>query len=118
MSAPHRSEVCNNYVQACAIVAAGVWARYTFVYQEWIVPRSHPRPIRIASKVIPAGTRNDLTALRLRIVLTNDGKVRAYIPLSYIRLIAETVTSSVIADREFRQAVSDTVRHDTYKTAA
>lgn len=69
-----RMESLNHLVQMLAIVGAGVWGIYTFIYQAKIVPRLAPPTLTVTSTLEKAGQRGDLIAIRSTVTRNNVGQ--------------------------------------------
>jgi hypothetical protein len=61
-------------VEAVAIVCAGIWAFYTFIYQEKIKPASEPAALNAGISVSSLGRSRNRDIMGLAIVLRNTGK--------------------------------------------
>jgi hypothetical protein len=61
-------------VEAVAILAAGVWAFYTFIYQEKIKPANEPAAVNLTVTVSSLGHDSDRDYIRLAYVIRNTGK--------------------------------------------
>ena len=61
-------------VEAVAILAAGVWAFYTFIYQEKIKPAGEPAAVNLSVTVSSLGHDRDRDYIRLAYVIRNTGK--------------------------------------------
>lgn len=78
-----KAESVSHIVQALAILAAGFWAFYTFIYEDRIKPASEPPITSITTSLTPVGKKGSLVAIQAKTQLRNIGKVR-------IRLLADT----------------------------
>ncbi|MBC7881357.1 MAG: hypothetical protein H7Y37_08485 [Anaerolineae bacterium] len=78
-----KAESISHIVQALAILAAGFWAFYTFIYEDRIKPASEPPITSITTSLTPVGKKGPLIAIQAKTQLRNIGKVR-------IRLLADT----------------------------
>lgn len=67
-------EALNHLVQILAIVGAGIWGIYTFIYQAKIVPRLAPPTLTVTSTLEKAGQRGDLIAIRSTVTRNNVGQ--------------------------------------------
>ncbi|QFY44229.1 hypothetical protein F6R98_17630 [Candidatus Methylospira mobilis] len=67
-------EALNNIVQTLAIVMAGAWGVYTFVYQAKIAPSLEPPTISVTSTLEKAGQKGSLIALRSTVTRHNVGQ--------------------------------------------
>jgi hypothetical protein len=67
------AEAANNIVQTIAIIAAGAWAVYTFIYQAKIAPAQEPPSLSVTSTVAAVGNQTDQVAIRSTVTRTNVG---------------------------------------------
>ena len=68
------AETVNSITQTLALILAGAWGVYTFVYQERIAPALAPPTLSVTSVLEKAGRHGDLTAIRCAVTRTNVGK--------------------------------------------
>lgn len=61
-------------VEAVAILAAGAWAFYTFVYQEKIKPANEPAALNLSLEMSSLGHDGDRDYVRFTYMLRNTGK--------------------------------------------
>jgi hypothetical protein len=62
-------------VESIAIVAAGLWAAYVFIYQERIKPTFEPPSLQVTVTLDPGKTLNGTRVAQLHIDLVNTGQV-------------------------------------------
>lgn len=67
-------ETLNSAVQTLAIVGAGAWAVYTFIYEAKIAPGLAPPSVSVTSALEKVGQRGDLVAIRSAVTRTNVGQ--------------------------------------------
>lgn len=67
-------ETLNSAVQTLAIVGAGAWAVYTFIYEAKIAPGLAPSSVSVTSTLERVGQREDLVAVRSTVTRTNVGQ--------------------------------------------
>jgi hypothetical protein len=67
------AEAANNMVQTVAIIAAGAWAVYTFIYQAKIAPGLEPPSLSVTSTLAEVGHKGDQVAIRSTVTRTNVG---------------------------------------------
>ena len=67
-------EALNSAVQTLAIVLAGAWGVYTFVYEAKIAPGLAPPSVSVTSMLERVGQRGDLVAIRSTVTRTNVGQ--------------------------------------------
>lgn len=67
-------ETLNSVVQTLAIVGAGAWAVYTFIYEAKIAPSLAPPSVSVTSTLEKVGQRGDLVAIRSTVTRTNVGQ--------------------------------------------
>lgn len=68
------ADTLNNITQTVALLAAGAWAVYTFIYQEMIAPAQAPPSLSVSSVLEKAGHQGDMTALRCSVTRANVGQ--------------------------------------------
>jgi hypothetical protein len=62
-----------NLIQAFAILLAGCWAVYTFIYQQQIQPTLEPPALTVDCRLEKVGTQGDVTAIKATITRKNVG---------------------------------------------
>jgi hypothetical protein len=67
-------EALNSAVQTLAIVGAGAWAVYTFVYEAKIAPGLAPPSVSVTSRLERVGERDGMVAIRSTVTRTNVGQ--------------------------------------------
>src|SRR3712207_1115101 len=67
-------EALNSAVQTLAIVLAGAWAVYTFVYEAKIAPGLPPPSVSVTTKLERVGQRDGVVAIRSTVTRTNVGQ--------------------------------------------
>src|SRR3954447_23597800 len=67
-------ETLNSAVQTLAIVLAGVWGVYTFIYEAKIAPGLAPPSMSVTSTLERVGQRGNLVAIRSTVTRTNVGQ--------------------------------------------
>ena len=72
-------DTLNSAVQTLAIVGAGAWAVYTFVYEAKIAPGLAPPSVTVTSTLEKVGQRGDLVAIRSTVTRTNVGQTEVRI---------------------------------------
>jgi len=65
-------------VEIIAIVAAGVWAFYVFVYQNQVVPSLATPALEVSSRLERLGTHRNLVAIHVETKYRNIGSVTVY----------------------------------------
>lgn len=68
------ADTINNITQTVALLAAGAWAVYTFIYQEMIAPAHAPPSLSVSSVLEKAGHQGNMTALRCSVTRANVGQ--------------------------------------------
>lgn len=64
----------NALVQTLAILAAGAWGVYTFVYEARIKPSFEPPSVSVTTNLVRAGERGDHVAIRSTVTRKNVGQ--------------------------------------------
>src|SRR3712207_5806408 len=67
-------EALNSAVQTLAIVLAGAWGVYTFVYEAKIAPGLAPPSVSVTTKLERVGQRDGVVAIRSTVTRTNVGQ--------------------------------------------
>lgn len=67
-------ETASSLTQTLAIVGAGVWAVYTFIYEARIKPSLAPPAVSVTTNLVKAGERGDRIAIRSTVTRTNVGQ--------------------------------------------
>jgi hypothetical protein len=68
------ADTVNNITQTVALILAGAWGVYTFVYQEPIAPALAPPTLSVSSLLEKAGRHDDQIAIRCAVNRANVGK--------------------------------------------
>ncbi|KQO71185.1 hypothetical protein [Methylobacterium sp. Leaf89] len=69
-----RLERTNALVQTLAILAAGAWAVYTFIYEARIKPALEPPAVSVTTSLVRAGERDRHVAIRSTVTRKNVGQ--------------------------------------------
>lgn len=69
-----RLERANAGVQTLAILAAGAWAVYTFIYEARIKPALEPPAVSVTTSLVRAGERGQHVAIRSTVTRRNVGQ--------------------------------------------
>ena len=69
-----RMDTLNSAVQTLAIVLAGAWGVYTFVYEAKIAPGLAPPSVSVTSALERVGQRDGMVAIRSTVTRTNVGQ--------------------------------------------
>ncbi|HEX8376040.1 MAG TPA: hypothetical protein VF606_12765 [Geminicoccaceae bacterium] len=64
----------SSWTQTLAIVAAGAWAVYTFIYEARIKPGLAPPAVSVTTSLVKAGERGERVAIRSTVTRTNVGQ--------------------------------------------
>jgi len=84
------SEEVNTWVQIIAIIAAALWAIYTFVYKEITVPKSAPINVTLNLKLQKVGAGNikdkkPLVAIEMNVLTKNPSSLKIHLfPSVYV----------------------------------
>jgi hypothetical protein len=93
-SVPTRSEQIRTAVEIVAIVAAGLWALYTFVYEQRIKPLAEAPEFSLPTVVDQGPTTNGVVFLTIHKRLENTGNVPIDIAAESLNVYGEKVESS------------------------
>jgi hypothetical protein len=64
----------NAMTQTVALIAAGLWGVYTFVYQAQIAPSLAPPTVSLSSNLETVGKQKDTAAIKMSLTRTNPGQ--------------------------------------------
>ena len=67
-------ETLNSAVQTLAIIGAGAWGVYTFIYEAKIAPGLAPPSVSVTSRLERVGQRDGMVAIRSTVTRTNVGQ--------------------------------------------
>jgi len=90
-SVPARSEQIRTIVEIVAILAAGLWALYTFVYEQRIKPLSEAPSFSVATIVDRAPAANGVVFLTIHKRLQNTGDVSIDIAAESLSVYGEKI---------------------------
>ncbi|MCJ2010421.1 hypothetical protein [Methylobacterium sp. J-092] len=68
------AERINTFVQTLAIIGAGAWGVYTFIYEARIKPSLEPPAVSVTTHLEKAGERNNRIAIRSTVTRKNVGQ--------------------------------------------
>jgi len=94
-SVPTRSENWRTIVEIVAIMAAGLWALYTFVYEQRIKPLSEQASFAVPTDISQGPTIHGVAFLTIHKRLINTGDVPIDIAAESLSVYGETVASAV-----------------------
>jgi len=94
-SVPTRAEQVRTAVEIVAIVAAGLWALYTFVYEQRIKPLAEAPQFSVPISVDQGPTRDGVVFLTIHKRLENTGNVPIDIAAEALSVYGEKVESGV-----------------------
>jgi hypothetical protein len=92
-------------VEAVAILAAGIWAFYTFIYQEKIKPASEPAAVNLSVTVSSLGHDRDRDYIRLAYVIRNTGKTEIDIAADAYNVWGERYGPQSVVRRQAQPAL-------------
>ena len=92
-------------VEAVAILAAGIWAFYTFVYQEKIKPANEPAAVNLSVTVSSLGHDSDRDYIRLAYVIRNTGKTEIDIAADAFNVWGERYGPQSVVRRQAQPAL-------------
>lgn len=93
-SVPTRGEQLRTAVEVVAILAAGIWALYTFVYEQRIKPLSEPAEFSLATTVTQGPTVNGVVFLTIHKRLENTGNVPIDVAAEALSVYGEKIVTS------------------------
>src|SRR5579862_3827357 len=93
-SVPTRAEQVRTAVEIVAILAAGIWALYTFVYEQRIKPLSEPAEFSLPTTVTQGPTVNGVAFLTIHKRLENTGNVPIDVAAEALSVYGEKLVNS------------------------
>jgi hypothetical protein len=93
-SVPTRAEQVRTAVEIVAILAAGLWALYTFVYEQRIKPLSEQAEFSVPTTVTQGPTVNGVVFLTVHKRLENTGNVPIDIAAEALSVYGEKIVNS------------------------
>ena len=106
-------EGANTLVQTLAILGAGAWGVYTFVYEARIKPGLAPPSVSVKTDLVRVGERGDRVAIRSTVTRTNVGQAG-------VRVLGLTYTVIGLRTRfsePDREAAETTAREAAFRAA-
>ncbi|MBV8363377.1 MAG: hypothetical protein JO193_02320 [Candidatus Eremiobacteraeota bacterium] len=125
-SVPSPAERLRTVVEIVAILVAGVWALYTFVYEQRIKPLSEAASFAVPTEISQTAVVNGVAFVRIRKILENTGNVPIDLAAESLSVYGETagkaLPQSAVGKRdpysaEIRADVPRTVRKVLYSFA-
>ena len=97
-----RFESTKNFIEIIAILCAGAWAIYVFIYQEHIAPANALPRASIDSQIVSLGKIQGGNAIKLKTALRNNGKVRVHLIGYWFNVIGLKINKNAeLSDNEF-----------------
>lgn len=103
-------EGANTLVQTLAILGAGVWGVYTFVYEARIKPGLAPPSVSVKTDLARVGERGDRVAIRSTVTRTNVGQAG-------VRVLGLTYTVIGIRTRFSEPGGDDAAREAAFRAS-
>lgn len=92
-----RSTVANNWTQTVAIIIAGCWALYQFIYIEHLKPLTEYSILNVDVNLLNLGevsvinSESPLIAYRMIVTANNPGKIKQFIATSYFQIFGDSI---------------------------
>src|SRR5450755_4209345 len=102
----NRLAAVRDVVEIVAILAAGLWAMYVFIYENRIKPALLEPTVSVTATMEALGHDRGLTAVRLDTHIVNVGTVRARF-LAYSVTVLGSQVNAVAAPKSSRPRASD-----------
>ncbi len=90
----HWIAVVRDTVEVVAIIAAGIWAIYTFIYVQQIKPDSEAPSVNMTGTLDRVGERDGMIALRYNIAIRNTGTVPVVMVAAGFTVMGERFAAS------------------------
>ena len=111
-SVPTKAEQIRIVVEIVAIVAAGIWALYTFVYEQRIKPLAEAPSFSIATLVQQSATTNGVAFLTVRKRLENTGNVGIDVAAEVLSVYGEQIGKRAHREERMESATRAQVTAD------
>jgi hypothetical protein len=98
-SVPTRAEHVRTVIEVVAILAAGIWAIYTFVYEQRVKPLLERPSFALPTDVEQGGTINGVAFLTIHKRIQNTGNVPITIVAEALSVYGETVDRKLATRR-------------------
>ena len=111
-SVPTREERLRTVIEIIAILAAGLWALYTFVYEQRIKPLSESPSFAFPTDVEQGPTINGVAFLTIHRGLQNNGNVPIDVAAEALSVYGETIaarSSAIYKTSRWKVSVEDDV---------
>ena len=105
-------------VEVVAIIAAGLWALYTFVYEQRIKPLSEAPAFSLPTIVDQGATVNGVAFLTIHKRLQNTGNIAVDIAAEALTVYGEVVVNKARRYKRIETATSVTVKADVPRLPA
>ena len=102
----NRLAAVRDVVEIVAILAAGLWAMYVFIYENRIKPALLEPTVSVTATMEALGHDRGLTAVRLDTHIVNVGTVRARF-LAYSVTVLGSQVNAVVDQKSSRPRISD-----------
>ena len=112
-----RARVARDLVQALAFAFAGIWAVYTFVYKEIIVPAGEPAAVVVTPTLEVIGRRGGTVLVRASFHLANRSRSRAYLPAVWFGVFGMRLEARDLADTAYARMNREAAAAEPLPTA-
>lgn len=114
-----RYESTKNLIEIIALVLAGFWAIYIFIYQEHIAPANAVPRASIDTEIINLGSIKGGNAIKLKSKLSNNGKVRVYLVGYWFNVIGHRIEKNTeLSDKQFSDLLRSEYTPNKYQIRA
>jgi hypothetical protein len=111
-SVPTRAEQVRMAVEIVAIIAAGIWALYTFVYEQRIKPLSEAPAFTVLTPVDQSPVRNGVAFLTIHKRIENTGNVPIDLAAEALSVYGEQMTTRTNRETRIETRTLAQVRAD------
>lgn len=105
---PHAAAIIRDIVEVLAVIAAGAWAFYVFVYENRIKPSFEQPEINVSASMWQLNEHNGLIGVGLRIQFHNVGTVKAY----FLGFAANVYGQRAVPAKPFAQPKSTNLSYE------
>lgn len=94
-----------DWLQTIAIVVAAIWAVWKFIYEDRILPQKLPPHLIMASEMEIIGTKNSMTAIRVKVDIHNSSQRKIPVLSSWYHIAGSRIDSYELEDKDFSNAL-------------
>jgi hypothetical protein len=99
--------IAKDWLQTIAIVMAAIWAIWKFIYEDRILPDRIPPHVIMTSEMEKIGSRDSITAIRVKVDIHNTSKRKVYVLSSWYHIAGSRIDTYDLANVDFSGALKN-----------